>query len=126
MILNSFPAPIGFVQEFLVVSNNLNMKEVEIHEGKLVFLPKYNRRRDAYGLLRRLSNRLHVTELVSDEHYYNPTSFAINQDRLGQLIDLRGWPEITRHTLAITMNVWQDKHKGYVVEIELDCEEHEI
>lgn len=126
MILNSFPAPIGFVQEFLVVSNNLNMKEVEIHDGKLLFLPKYNRHRDAHGLLRRLSNRLHITDLVSEEYYYNYSTFAINQDRLGQLIDLRGWPEITQHILAINMNVWQDKDKGYVVEVELDCETHEI
>lgn len=126
MLLSTLPAPIGFVKEFLVVANDLNMKEVEIHGGKLLFIPKYNRRRDAHGLLRRISNRLHTTGLVDEAQRYNYSTFAINQDRLGQLIDLRGWPEVTRNTLSVNMNVWKDKEKGYVVEIELDCDEYDL
>lgn len=124
MLVSSQPAPIGFVKEFLVVANDLTMKSVEVHQGKLIFRPKHNRERDAKGLKRRLANRLYLSELVDVSQIYNRFTFNVNQDRLNQLIDLRGWPEVSRNTLYLGISFYSDE-EGYLVELELNCEEYD-
>ncbi len=121
MDINRFPAPIGFVQEFLVVANGLKMKAVEVHEGKLLFTPTHNNQRTAAGLARRIANRCLVTDLVHDTEFWGPQNFNVNQDRLNQLIDLRGWPEISRNDLNVYIMDYVKDGK-WVVEMELTCE----
>lgn len=125
MYVRHDPAPIGFVQEILVVANNLTMKEVKISDGLLTFIPKHNHKRAADGLARRLANRFHMADLVDLDRRYNEVNFDVNQDRLGQLIDLRGWPEITRFVLNVTIIVAWTKVDGYSVEVAFACEEHD-
>lgn len=124
MLISSQPAPIGFVKEFLVVANDLTMKSVDVHSGKLIFRPKYNRQRDVNGLMRRLANRLYLTELADASQIFNRYTFNVNQDRLNQLIDLRGWPEVNRNTLCLGISSYSDE-EGYLVELELNCEEYD-
>jgi hypothetical protein len=125
MLVSTFPAPMGFVKEMAVILDNLKFKEAQVHQGELIVIPTYKRERDAEGLSRRIAKRFHSTGLVNYEHdeHQDLYFFYIDQDRLGQLIDLRGWPEVTRCDLRVLVDdYWEDEELR--VSVTFGCETH--